>query len=167
MRAKLTPAEEEIINVSFEAFSEETAEKNQNGDAIRVITTESLREAFLSIDASGDIHDVQLMIDDIDANSDGKIDVHEWTGIMTRKLLGEDGLGSAPHVFKALDDNKDGFIPYVELRQILMKEGMAPLSEQEVDELGMFADPDADGLINYREFLRWLGNPHWQHNYDM
>eukprot|EP00933_Yihiella_yeosuensis_P053820 TRINITY_DN52110_c0_g1_i1.p1 TRINITY_DN52110_c0_g1~~TRINITY_DN52110_c0_g1_i1.p1 ORF type:complete len:183 (+),score=45.61 TRINITY_DN52110_c0_g1_i1:110-658(+) len=162
-RSKLSPAEEEIIAVSFESFSEESDEKDLQADEFkRFITTDKLREAFASIDASSDIHDIQLMIDDIDANGDGKIDLHEWRGIMTRKLLGEDDDSSAPHVFTALDDNRDGHIPYVELRNLLMKEGQAPLSEQEVDELSMFADPSADGLINYKDFLRWLSNPHWQ-----
>merc|ERR1719446_1175082 len=61
--------------------------------------------------------------------------------------------------FGLLDDNKDGFIPLVEMRSILMREGQAPLSEQEVDELLMFADRDSDGLIDYRKFLEWLSNP--------
>ncbi|CAJ1399219.1 unnamed protein product [Effrenium voratum] len=165
-RHKLTPQEEEIIKVSFESFSEESDEKDAKDNPIRVITIDSLRQAFLQIDASGDIHDVQLMIDDIDANNDGRIDYHEWRGIMTRKLLGEDSMSSAPHTFEALDDNKDDYIPAVELRALLMKEGQAPLSEQEVDELLLFADPDQDGLVNYKEFLRWLSNPYWQHQYQ-
>mmetsp|Transcript_39154 Transcript_39154/g.72986 ORF Transcript_39154/g.72986 Transcript_39154/m.72986 type:complete len:184 (-) Transcript_39154:208-759(-) len=164
-RHKLTPQEEDIIKVSFESFSEESDQTNDKGEPVRVITIESLRQAFTQIDASGDIHDVQLMIDDIDANNDGRIDYNEWRGIMTRKLLGEDSLSSAPHTFEALDDNKDDYIPAVELRALLMKEGQAPLSEQEVDELLLFADPDHDGLVNYKEFLRWLSNPYLHHQY--
>eukprot|EP00931_Biecheleriopsis_adriatica_P085688 TRINITY_DN6047_c0_g1_i2.p1 TRINITY_DN6047_c0_g1~~TRINITY_DN6047_c0_g1_i2.p1 ORF type:complete len:234 (-),score=69.69 TRINITY_DN6047_c0_g1_i2:134-835(-) len=157
-------------------FKEEEVLVKKNGKEVKVrewkpinpvaiITTDSLRDAFAEINASGDMADVQLMVDDIDANNDGGIDMNEWWGIMTRKLLGEDSMGSAPHTFEAIDDNKDGYIPYVELRSILMKEGGAPLSEQEVDELSMFADPDSDGLINYKEFLRWLSNPYWKHAY--
>merc|ERR1712117_367071 len=77
----------------------------------------------------------------------------------SRKFLGEDDDSSFVHVFQMLDDNKDGYIPLVEFRSILMREGQAPLSEQEVDELLMFADLDSDGLIDYRSFLKWLGNP--------
>jgi len=58
-----------------------------------------------------------------------------------------------------LDINKDGYIPLAELRQILMKEGTQPLSEQEVDELMLFADVEGDGLIDYKGLLRWLINP--------
>merc|ERR1719262_329176 len=142
---KLTPQENEIIDVAFESFSE-------GG----FITTEHLRDAFENIDALGDIRDIQLLIDDIDENGDGQIDEAEFRHIMTRKFLGEDDDSSFMHAFEMLDENKDGYIPLVEFRQILMREGQAPLSEQEVDELMMFADVDADGLIDYRSFLKWL-----------
>eukprot|EP00439_Symbiodinium_sp_Y106_P059653 s1202_g8.t1 len=156
-RHKLTPQEEEIIREQLDDKGE-TILDEKTREPVR----DSLRQAFSLIDASSDIHDVQLMIDDIDANNDGRIDQNEWRGIMRRKLLGEDSLTSAPHTFEALDDNKDG----VELRALLMKEGQAPLSEQEVDELLLFADPDHDGLVNYKEFLRWLNNPYLHHNYS-
>lgn len=147
--SKLTPQEKEIIDVAFESFKDE-----QN-----FITTEKLREAFASIDALGDIHDIQMLIDDIDENGDGKIDEEEFRHIMTRKFLGEDDDSSFVHAFEMLDINRDGYIPLAELRSILMKEGSHPLSEQEVDELLMFADVEGDGLIEYKSFLRWLSNP--------
>merc|ERR1712060_532728 len=159
---KLTPQEEEIVRVSFESFSEESVEIDpRTGDRVvtRYITIEKLTEAFTHIEAMSDIHDVQLLIDDVDENGDGKIDEDEWRRIMSRKFLGEDDDSSFVHVFQMLDDNKDGYIPLVELRSILMREGQAPLSEQEVDELLMFADLDSDGLVDYRSFLKWLSNP--------
>jgi len=147
--SKLTPQESEIIDVAFDSF------KNEQG----FITTERLKEAFEKIDALGDIKDIQMLIDDIDENGDGQIDEMEFRHIMTRKFLGEDDDSSFIHAFEMLDDNKDGFIPLVEIRHHLMREGNQPLSEQEVDELLMFADLDGDGLIDYRSFLRWLSNP--------
>merc|ERR1712039_1118379 len=120
---------------------------------------EKLKEAFEAIDALGDIHDIQLLIDDIDENGDGKIDEEEFRHIMTRKFLGEDDDSAFVHAFEMLDINKDGYIPLAELRNILMKEGSQPLSEQEVDELMMFADLEVDGLIEYRSLLKWLSNP--------
>merc|ERR1719254_104299 len=147
--SKLTPQEKEIIDVAFESFKDETG----------FITTEKLREAFEKIDALGDIHDIQALIDDIDENGDGKIDEDEFRHIMTRKFLGEDDDSSFVHAFEMLDTNKDGYIPVADFRHILMKEGQQPLSEQEADELMMFADVEGDGLIEYKSFLRWLINP--------
>merc|ERR550537_246017 len=147
--SKLTPQESEIIDVAFDSFKDEQG----------FITTERLKEAFERIDALGSIQDIQLLIDDIDENGDGQIDETEFRHIMTRKFLGEDDDSSFVHAFEMLDDNKDGFIPLVEMRHALMREGHNPLSEQEVDELLMFADLEGDGLIDYRSFLRWLGNP--------
>merc|ERR1719277_2223342 len=147
--SKLTPQEKEIIDVAFDAFKDETG----------FITTDRLREAFESIDALGSIEDIKTLIDDIDENGDGKIDEDEFRHIMTRKFLGEDDDSSFVHAFEMLDVNKDGYIPLADFRHILMKEGQQPLSEQEVDELLMFADVDGDGLIEYKSFLRWLINP--------
>jgi len=149
MHHKLTPQENDIINVAFDSF------KDEHG----FITTKQLMEAFRKIDALGEIKDIQLLIDDIDINGDGKIDEKEFRHIMTRKFLGEDDDSSFVHGFELLDSDKDGYIPLTEFRQILMREGQAPLSEQEVDELMMFADLNSDGLIDYRSFLRWLSNP--------
>jgi len=147
--SKLTPQEKEIIDVAFDSFKDESG----------YITTDKLREAFQAIDALGSIEDIKALIDDIDENGDGKIDEDEFRHIMTRKFLGEDDDSSFIHAFEMLDVNKDGYIPLAEFRHILMKEGSQPLSEQEVDELLMFADVEGDGLIEYRSFLRWLLNP--------
>jgi len=156
--ARLNPQEEEIIKVSFESFSEEIVK--DDGEKVRILTTSALTNAFKAIDAESDIRDIQMLIDDIDENGDGMVDETEWRNIMSRKFMGEDDEStSLIQNFVLLDDNKDGYIPLVELRTILMREGQAPLSEQEVDELLMFADTESDGLINYRTFLRWLQGP--------
>eukprot|EP00933_Yihiella_yeosuensis_P058846 TRINITY_DN5959_c0_g1_i1.p1 TRINITY_DN5959_c0_g1~~TRINITY_DN5959_c0_g1_i1.p1 ORF type:complete len:192 (-),score=49.45 TRINITY_DN5959_c0_g1_i1:175-750(-) len=151
--SKLTPQEKEIIDVAFDSF------KDEHG----FITTEKLREAFETIDAMGDMSQIQTLIDDIDENGDGKIDEDEFRHIMTKKFLGEDDDSSFVHAFEMLDINKDGYIPLADLRTILMREGAQPLSEQEVDELMMFADVEGDGLIDYKSFLRWLSNPGAMH----
>ncbi|CAJ1354910.1 unnamed protein product, partial [Effrenium voratum] len=147
--SKLTPQEKEIIDVAFESFKDESG----------YITTERLKEAFEAIDQLGDISDIQMLLDSIDQDGDGKIDEDEFRHIMTRKFLGEDDDSSFVQAFEMLDANKDGYIPMAELRTVLMKEGSQPLSEQEVDELMMFADIEGDGLIEYKGFLRWLSNP--------
>eukprot|EP00440_Ansanella_granifera_P034750 gb/GFBE01037697.1/.p1 GENE.gb/GFBE01037697.1/~~gb/GFBE01037697.1/.p1 ORF type:complete len:203 (+),score=57.72 gb/GFBE01037697.1/:1-609(+) len=147
--SKLTPQEKEIIDVAFDSFKDESG----------YITTERLKEAFEAIDALGDISEIQMLLDSIDEDGDGKIDEDEFRHIMTRKFLGEDDDQSFVHSMEMLDVNKDGYIPLADLRAVLMKEGTQPLSEQEVDELMMFADTEGDGLIEYKGFLRWLSNP--------
>jgi calmodulin len=148
--------EMEIINVAFDAFKEDP---QKYGPGEGKCTLKSLENAFKTIEAEGMTDDIRLLIDDIDENGDGEIDYEEFKAIMTKKFMGEDDDSSFVHTFEMLDQDKDGFIPAVELRHLLMKEGSNPLSEQEADELIMFADPDGDGVVDYRTFLRWLNNP--------
>lgn len=146
---KLRPEERQIIDNSFDAF------KNDKG----VLTTESMKAAFKEIDTTATDTDIQLLIDDIDENGDGEVDKGEFTSIMARKFLGQDDDNALLHIWEMMDEDKDGYIPTVQLRYMLMREGRAPLSEQEADELMMFADPDGDGLVPYKWFLSWLANP--------
>lgn len=180
---RLTRQEEETIAEFFEAFCEQramsehqTAKKNQGATRFdekfygKFVDKEKMREAFAKIHMDGNNpqdqessrqvdHDIQLLLDDMDETGKGHIDWPHWRAMMTRKFMGEEDDSSFGHVFAMLDDNKDGFIPLVEFRRMLMQEGQAPLSEQEVEELLMFADSDSDGLIDYRDFLTWLSNP--------
>jgi len=149
LNPRLTQQEQDIIKVAWESFR----------DAYGFITTERLSDAFKAIDALQDIQDIQLLIDDIDENGDGKIDQSEFEHIMTRKFLGEEDDSSLVHSFRLLDEDNDGYITFPDLRNMLMKEGSTPLSEQEVDELMMFADSLGNGLIDYEDFLRWLTAP--------
>jgi len=181
--SRLTRQEEETIAEFFEAFCEsrsmsdhQTPKKNQAATRFdekfygKFVDKEKMREAFAKIHMDGNNpqdqessrqvdHDIQLLLDDMDETGKGHIDWPHWRAMMTRKFMGEEDDSSFGHVFAMLDDNKDGFIPLVEFRRMLMQEGQAPLSEQEVDELLMFADSDSDGLIDYRDFLTWLSNP--------
>merc|ERR1719197_1670711 len=118
-----------------------------------------MKAAFKEIDTTATDTDIQLLIDDIDENGDGEVDKSEFTTIMARKFLGMDDDNALCHIWDMMDDDKDGYIPTVQLRAMLMKEGRAPLSEQEADELMMFADSDGDGLVDYKWFLQWLANP--------
>jgi len=146
----LSAPEEELIAVTWDAF------KQPEGN---VITRETLEAAFSKIGQSDAIQDLEFMIQELDEDGNGMIDEGEYWSLMSKKLLGEDDEGSFVQAFSMLDSNKDGFIPASELRHILMKEGQCPLSEQEADELLMFADQNGDDLIDYKEFLRWLANP--------
>jgi len=102
---------------------------------------------------------IEKLLDDMDTNGDNDIDEDEFKAVMKRKFLGEDADTSFIFGAEMLDEDRDGFIPLVELRYILTNEGSHPMTEQEADELLMFADLDGDGLVDYPAFLRWLASP--------
>eukprot|EP00403_Amphidinium_massartii_P014621 CAMPEP_0178411826 /NCGR_PEP_ID=MMETSP0689_2-20121128/21695_1 /TAXON_ID=160604 /ORGANISM="Amphidinium massartii, Strain CS-259" /LENGTH=175 /DNA_ID=CAMNT_0020033045 /DNA_START=51 /DNA_END=574 /DNA_ORIENTATION=- len=144
----LTPEEDEIIQVAFDAF------KNDK----EMITMEGLTEACKTFPL-GDVDEIKTLIESFDENGDGEVDEDEWRNIMTRKFLGQDDDSSFLYAFEMLDHDKDGYIPIAEMRHILLHEGRTPLSDQEVDELLMFADLEGDGLIDYKSFLKWISEP--------
>jgi len=121
------------------------------------ITADALKNAFKQQGHSSDDKLVQLLIDDVDENGDGKIQVDEFNSIMKKCLFSQ--MDELLQAFEIVDSDGDGYIPTVEFKRIFMTEGSYPLSDREADELMIFADSDGDGLVDYRSFLTWLNNP--------
>ena len=58
-------------------------------------------------------------------------------------------------IFKAVDDNGDGFIDKMEL-QGLMQENHMALTSQQIAQLLQMADTNGDGLIDLSEFMQLI-----------
>lgn len=131
--------------------------KDKDSKEEAFITPDNLKLALEEHGHSGDELLVQLLIDDIDENGDGKISFEEFKSIMVKCLF--DASEELLQAFAVVDDDGDGYISTVEFKRIFMTEGTNPLSDREADELMMFADSDGDGLVEYKKFLQWLSNP--------
>jgi len=131
--------------------------KSSKDDEEAFISPEALKDAFKSQGHSTDDTLVQLLIDDVDENGDGKIGWDEFHLIMKKCLFSQ--MDELLQAFEIVDSDGDGYIPTVEFKRIFMTEGSYPLSDREADELMIFADSDGDGLVDYRSFLTWLNNP--------
>ena len=57
--------------------------------------------------------------------------------------------------FETFDEDKDGFIPADELKHAMMNMGDR-LTKEEADEMIREAKPNEKGLINYREFAKFI-----------
>ena len=57
--------------------------------------------------------------------------------------------------FEVFDENKDGFISADDLKHAMMNMGDR-LTEEEADEMIREAKPNEKGLINYREFAKFI-----------
>ncbi|RUS31974.1 calmodulin 1 [Jimgerdemannia flammicorona] len=100
---------------------------------------------------------LQEMINEVDADGDGRIDFSEFLTLMSRyvhtsslKETEEDDLREA---FKVFDTDSNGLINSAELHQVLNSLG-EKLTNDEVNEMIREVDLDGDGQINYKEFLK-------------
>eukprot|EP00397_Hematodinium_sp_SG-2012_P059287 GEMP01075809.1.p1 GENE.GEMP01075809.1~~GEMP01075809.1.p1 ORF type:complete len:220 (+),score=45.10 GEMP01075809.1:71-730(+) len=143
-----------LLGSIFVALSNKPNDKNKEG----YITSENLRAAFEQHGLDANDASLQLLIDDVDENGDGKLSYNEFDFVMRKKLFGQMD-DQMLHAFATLDNDNDGYISTVEFKRILMTEGRYPLSDREADELMMFADSNDDGLVDYQNFLCWLNEP--------
>lgn len=143
-------SEEDIEAMLYSIFRDLSKDKD-------FITADALKDAFKQQGHSSDDQLVQLLIDDVDENGDGKIQQDEFNSIMKKCLFSQ--MDELLQAFEIVDSDGDGYIPTVEFKRIFMTEGSYPLSDREADELMIFADSDGDGLVDYRSFLTWLNNP--------
>ena len=85
----------------------------------------------------------------------GTIDFPEFLTMMARKMKDTDSEEEILEAFKVFDKDGNGFISAAELRHIMTNLG-EKLSDEEVDEMIREADIDGDGQINYEEFVKMM-----------
>lgn len=61
-------------------------------------------------------------------------------------------------VFREYDQNGDGTISEMELRRVLFEIGGDELTEQEIEQIFTAMDSNADGRVQYEEFVDWVND---------
>ncbi|TPX15109.1 calmodulin [Thyridium curvatum] len=161
---------EEQVSEFKEAFS--LFDKDGDGQ----ITTKELGTVMRSLGQNPSESELQDMINEVDADSNGTIDFPEFLTMMARKMKDTDSeeeireafkvrLGSQPERFLAqysnlcllqvFDRDNNGFISAAELRHVMTSIG-EKLTDDEVDEMIREADQDGDGRIDYNEFVQLM-----------
>ena len=74
---------------------------------------------------------------------------------MNKRVKEYDNTEEVLNAFKVFDKENNGLIAVTELKHIMMTLG-DQLNEEEVDDMLREADNDADGYINYEEFIRTM-----------
>ncbi len=89
----------------------------------------------------------------IEKDPRGNISFEDFSNFMLDKMDQFDSTEDIIDAFATFDMEGKGFINVEELRYILMNFG-EKLSEKEMTELTKAAQPDAEGNVDYREFVR-------------
>lgn len=131
-------------------------DRNGDGKISRKELSESLEKLGIHIPEQ----ELTQMIEKIDANGDGYVDVEEfgmlYGAIMEDDVKGddEDGMREAFNVF---DQNGDGFITVDELRSVLASLGLKQgRTIEDCKRMIMKVDVDGDGRVNYDEFRQMM-----------
>ena len=91
--------------------------------------------------------ELQDMINEVDADSNGTIDFPEFLTMMARKMKDTDSEEEIREAFKVFDRDNNGYISAAELRHVMTSIG-EKLTDDEVDEMIREADQDGDGRID-------------------
>ena len=122
-------------------------DKDNNGS----ITAKELGVVMRSVGENPTEEELQVMIDEVDANGNGTIEFPEFLTMM--KAKDTDREKEIQEAFRFFDKDGNGFISAAELGQVVASLG-EKITEEEVDKMIQEADTDGDGQVNYEEFVR-------------
>ncbi|KVG98783.1 calmodulin-like protein 3 [Cynara cardunculus var. scolymus] len=128
---------------------------DRNGDG--KITRQELAKSLENLGIYIPDDDLVQMIDKIDVNRDGFVDMDEF-GELYQTILGErDEEEDMREAFNVFDQNRDGFITVEELRSVLGSLGLRQgRSLEECKMMIKKVDEDGDGMVNYKEFRQMM-----------
>jgi len=95
------------------------------------------------------------MINEVDADGNGAIDVPECLVMVARKMRDTDSEAELKEAFRVFDKDGSGFISSAELRHVMANLGER-LTSEEVDVMMWEADIDGEGLVSYEEFVKMI-----------
>ncbi len=140
---------EEQIAEFKEAF--QIFDKDGDGN----ITTKELGTVMRSLGQNPTQEEIGKMIEEVDKDASGTIDFKEFLNLMARKMKETDTEDDLIDAFKVFDRDGNGVISAHELRFVMTTAG-EQLTNDEIDEMIREADIDADGYIDYEEFVRMM-----------
>ncbi|KAK9669564.1 hypothetical protein RND81_13G140000 [Saponaria officinalis] len=124
---------------------------DSNGDG--KITKKELNDSLQRLGIFVPDKELTQMIEKIDVNRDGYVDVDEF-GSLYRSIMEErDEEEDMREAFNVFDQNGDGFISVEELRSVLKSLGLK--QGRTIDDCRKMisnVDVDGDGMVDYKEF---------------
>ncbi|KAL9264463.1 Calmodulin-like protein [Drosera capensis] len=128
---------------------------DRNGD--ERITKKELSDSLRNLGIHISDKDLSQMIDKIDVNGDGFVDIDEF-GALYKTIMDErDEEEDMREAFNVFDQNGDGFITVEELRSVLSSLGLKQgRTIEDCKKMIMKVDVDGDGMVDYKEFKQMM-----------
>ncbi|KAI3795065.1 hypothetical protein L1987_37709 [Smallanthus sonchifolius] len=142
---------DQLTNDQISEFKEAFNLFDKDGDGC--ITTNELGTVMRSLGQNPTEVELQDMINEVDANRNGTIDLSEFLNLMARKMKDTHSEEELKEAFKVFDKDQNGVISAAELHHVMTNLG-EKLTDEEVDDMIREADVDGDRQINYAEFVK-------------
>lgn len=124
---------------------------DRNGDGR--ITKKELSDSLTNLGIFIPDHDLIQMIDKIDINGDGFVDMDEFGALYQTIMDERDEEEDMIEAFNVFDQNGDGFITVEELRSVLSSLGLKQgRTVEDCRRMIKRVDMDGDGMVNFKEF---------------
>ncbi|XP_057954109.1 calmodulin-2/4-like [Malania oleifera] len=99
--------------------------------------------------------ELQEMITEVDADSNGTIEFTEFLSLMARKMKETDAEEELRGAFKVFDKDQNRYISANVLWQVMINL-WEKLTDEEVEQMINDADLDGDGQVNYDEIVKMM-----------
>ncbi|KAK4420240.1 Calmodulin-like protein 5 [Sesamum alatum] len=128
---------------------------DRNGDGR--ITKKELNDSLQNMGISIPDEELSQMIDKVDVNGDGCVDIDEF-GTLYQTIMDErDEEEDMKEAFNVFDQNGDGFISVDELKSVLVSLGLKQgKAAEDCKKMIMRVDVDGDGMVNFSEFKQMM-----------
>ncbi|KAG6628905.1 calmodulin-like protein 3 [Carya illinoinensis] len=128
---------------------------DRNGDGR--ITRKELSDSLQNLGIFIPDKDMIQMIEKIDANGDGYVDIDEFGALYETIMNERDEEEDIKEAFNVFDQNGDGFITVEELRSVLASLGLKQgRTLEECKRMIKKVDMDGDGMVNFNEFKQMM-----------
>ncbi|CAO2818968.1 unnamed protein product [Amaranthus hypochondriacus] len=128
---------------------------DRNGDG--KVTKKELNDSLQNLGIYIPDKELSQMIDKIDVNKDGFVDMEEFGALYKTIMNEKDEEEDMREAFNVFDQNGDGFITVEELRSVLQSLGLK--QGRTIDDCKKMiskVDVDGDGMVNYKEFKQMM-----------
>ncbi|KAF5203072.1 Calmodulin-like protein [Thalictrum thalictroides] len=128
---------------------------DHNGDGR--ITKKELSDSLDKLGICIPDKELVQMIDKIDVNRDGCVDIEEFGALYQTIMDERDEEEDMKEAFNVFDQNGDGFITVEELRSVLASLGLKQgRTVEDCRKMIMKVDVDGDGMVNFKEFKQMM-----------
>ncbi|XP_068665347.1 calmodulin-like protein 3 [Aristolochia californica] len=128
---------------------------DRNGDGR--ITKKELSDSLENLGIYIPDKDLIAMIDKIDVNGDGCVDIDEFGALYQTIMNEKDEEEDMREAFNVFDQNGDGFITVEELRSVLASLGLKQgRTVEDCKRMIRKVDVDGDGMVNFKEFKQMM-----------